>query len=362
MTIKDPVSLSVGVVGFGEVAGMLSTQLVSCGVPVYVYDVNQRRKGGMAKLKKRDGADLVSFLSIEEVAARSDILISTVPPGEALAAAREAISHLCSDTFYVDLASVGSQTKREIDGLMVGAGLRFVEGVILEAVSIARTRARILLCGPYAGELALTLRSWGLNAEDFGTEIGRASNLKMVRSIVMKGIEAILVEALTTARRKNLDHDLWATLSDVFDRYGFEKIALTLILSHCAAARRRYAEMSDVVDTIREAGIKPIVSDGVLELFRRSAELAQTGALSNQVACADAPEALMRQLELVFEDFQRKDSAAMLVVRRNSTAGEGEVEPLTGPGMASEAIARSRPAKGPSCRRGQLPAPSLPKM
>jgi 3-hydroxyisobutyrate dehydrogenase len=299
---KDLPPLSVGLFGFGEVAGMLSTQLVSCGVPVCVYDINLRRKGGLAKLSAREGAGLVRFLEMEEVAARSNVLVSTVPPGEALAAAQEAVPHLRSGTLYVDMASVGSQTKRDINGLIVGAGSRFVEGVILEAVSVAHTRVRILLCGPDAGELALVLSSCGLNAEDFGREIGRASNLKMVRSIVTKGIEAVLLEALTAARRTNLDQDLWAVLNECFGSYGFEKIVRTAVVSHFSASRRRYVEMIHVVDTIKSVGIEPVVSDGVREFFHRSAGFAQAGGYSSQAAgVEEVLEALMTQLDLAFE-------------------------------------------------------------
>lgn len=299
---KESTSLNVGVFGFGEVAGMLSTQLASCGVHVYVYDTNLRRKGGLAKLRSREGADLVCFLEMEEVAARSNILVSTVPPGEALAAAQRAIPHLCSGTLYVDMASVGPQTKREINELIVGAGSRFVEGVILEAVSVAHARVRILLCGPDAEDLALVLRSWGLNAEDFGREIGRASSLKMVRSIVTKGLETILLEALMTARRVNLDQDLWTTLTEYFRDYSFENIAQAAIVSHLSASKRRHAEMIDVVDTIKGVGINPVVSDGIREFFRHSAGFAQVGGCSSQATeSEEVLKDLMRQLEVVFK-------------------------------------------------------------
>ncbi len=299
---KESPSLNVGVFGFGEVAGMLSTQLVSCGVPVYVYDTNLRREGGLAKLRSREGAGLVCFLEMEEVAARSNILVSTVPPGEALAAARRAVPHLCSGTLYVDLASVGPQTKREISGLIVGAGSRFVEGVILEAIAVAHTRVRILLCGPDAEELSLMLKSWGLNVEDFGREIGRASSLKMVRSIVTKGLETILLEALMTAKRINLDHDLWAVLTEYFRNYSFKDIAQAAIVSHVSASKRRLAEMIDVVDTIKSAGINPVVSEGVREFFRHSARFAQAGGNSSQVTeSKEVLEDFMRQLEEFFK-------------------------------------------------------------
>lgn len=299
---KESTPLNVGVFGFGEVAGMLSTQLVSCGVPVYAYDTNLRRKGGLAKLRSREGADLVCFLEMEEVAARSSILVSTVPPGEALAAAQSAVPHLCSGTLYVDMASVGPQTKREINKLIVGAGSRFVEGVILEAVSVAHVRVRILLCGPDAKDLALMLRSWGLNVEDFGREIGMASSLKMVRSIVTKGLETILLEALMTARRMNLDKDLWATLIEYFRDYSFEKVARVAIISHLSASKRRHAEMIDVVDTIKSAGINPVVSGGVREFFRHSAGFAQAGGCSSQATeIEEVLKDMVRQLEVMSE-------------------------------------------------------------
>jgi 3-hydroxyisobutyrate dehydrogenase-like beta-hydroxyacid dehydrogenase len=299
---KGSASLNVGVFGFGEVAGMLSTQMVSCGVSVSVYDTNLGRKGGLAKLRSREGADRVCFLEMEEVAARSDVLLSTVPPGEALIAAQRAVPHLCRGTLYVDMASVGPQTKREIHGLIVGAGSRFVEGVILEAISVAHARARILVCGPDAEELALMLSSWGLNVEDFGREIGRASSLKMVRSIVTKGLETILLEALMTARRIDLDQDLWAALTEYFRAYRFETIAQAAIVSHFSASKRRHAEMVDVVDTIKSVGINPIVSDGVREFFRHSAGFVQAGGSSSQATEAEEALAdLMRQLETAFE-------------------------------------------------------------
>lgn len=274
----------VGFVGFGEVGAVFSAANRAAGAEVRAYDVNLGRPGGEARLQKRVRAAGVRFLPLEEVIRESEWVLSTVRAQTALDAARACAPHLRKGHTYVDLNSTGPSVKVEIQRLVEPTGAAFVEGAILGAVGAAGAGARILTGGEHGARAAEALKRLGLNATPYSPEIGKASVFKMLRSIFSKGLEALILELLVTARRARMEKDLWRDILEFMTQNPFEKVASNWIVTHPGACGRRHHEMEDVVATMREIGEEPLLTAATEALFRRSSEAGLKEAFAEKPA------------------------------------------------------------------------------
>jgi len=265
-------SLRVGFVGFGEVASVFSRALREHGADVAAYDIHLTRPGGRALLDKRVRADDIAFCPLPEMVRRSDYVLSVVRPQSAREAAEQCAAHLRAGQVYVDMNSVSPSVKIEVGVLLRPSGATFVEGVILGAVGPAGAAARILTGGEKGNVVADTLTRFGLNAAHFNDAIGKASTFKMLRSILSKGIEALLLEMMIAGRKAGLDRDLW---KDLVESLGppFEREAANWMQSHAVAHPRRHHELLQVMETMRAIGVEPLATAGTEAFFRRSCSL-----------------------------------------------------------------------------------------
>jgi 3-hydroxyisobutyrate dehydrogenase-like beta-hydroxyacid dehydrogenase len=263
----------IGFIGFGAVASTFARAMAARGVEVYAYDLLLEGEGGRETLARRAGESGVRFLPAAEVAGRVDLVLSTAATHVALDIARAWSAHLGPGQTYVDLNSTAPQVKVAIGEVLAPSGVTFVEGAIMGAVGATGAETRILLGGACAGETADALRQAGLNAEAYSEEVGRASTFKMLRSILAKGLEALLIEFMVSAHRAGMADELWDELARMTARVPFERLAANWVQTHPVAYERRYHEMVQVAETMRGLGIEPLITAGTLGVFERSRTL-----------------------------------------------------------------------------------------
>jgi 3-hydroxyisobutyrate dehydrogenase-like beta-hydroxyacid dehydrogenase len=111
----------------------------------------------------------------------------------------------------------------------------------------------------------------GFDARYLGPRPGSASSVKMVRSVLMKGLEALGVEALVTADRQGIREEVLDCLADV-DLVDFRDHLASLVQTHVVHARRRWEEMGLVAQTLRESGVEPRMTEVTEQILRRSVE------------------------------------------------------------------------------------------
>jgi 3-hydroxyisobutyrate dehydrogenase-like beta-hydroxyacid dehydrogenase len=174
---------------------------------------------------------------------------------------------------YVDLNSTAPSTKVEIARTIAPTGADFVEGAILGAVGATGARTHILVGGEKSQTVAETLAQLGLNVTHYSFEIGQASMFKMLRSVFSKGLEALLLELLVAGKRAGIERDLWEEVTDLMIHHPFDQTAANWVQTHAVACERRYHEMLQVADTMREIGIEPLMTAGTLAFFKRSLSL-----------------------------------------------------------------------------------------
>lgn len=250
----------VGFIGFGEVGKTFSREMSARGAEVHYYDV--------VNGKPEPGA---RYLPLPDLIRTCDIILSTVVSHAAIDVARQAAVYLTGGKTYADMNSTSASVKKEIAAIIAPSHATFVEGAILSAVGEAGARASILVSGEKAEEFARLMSRLGLvNVQYISPRIGEASLVKMIRSVFSKGVECLLLEMLTAAKRAGVKDHLWKDVVDFMTRHPFEKVAENWIRTHPVACERRYHEMVQVVGTLEEIHVEPILSRATRDFFERS--------------------------------------------------------------------------------------------
>jgi len=286
--------VTVGFVGFGEVASTFARPIADRGVAVLAYDLLSATSEGLERLRARAGGMAVHFCSLEEMIARADYVFSTAATHVAVQIARDSALYLRAGQTFVDLNSASPAVKIEIGKVIVPTGATYVEGAILGAVGATGAQTKILLGGSAADEAAVFMRGLGLNATFYHAEIGKASAFKMLRSVFSKGLEALLIEFLVAGRRAGLERELWEEIAGLMAHVPFEQTAANWVRSHATAYERRYHEMVQVAETVRELGLDPTMTEATVRFFERSCALGLAEAFPQK---PDAMDPVIRYMD-----------------------------------------------------------------
>ncbi|RMF89543.1 MAG: NAD(P)-dependent oxidoreductase [Nitrospinota bacterium] len=290
--------IKIGFLGFGEVASTLSKPLREHGAQVAAYDILLSQEGGKAILQRRAQDPGIVFLSLPALISHADYLLSTVTTQMATQVAQECAPYLKPGQVYLDLNSTSPAVKITISQIVEATGADFVEGAILGAVGISGARTAILTAGARGKEVAERLTSLGLRVSYYRPEIGKASLFKMLRSIFSKGVEALLLEMLLAGKRAGIARDLWREINELLSQNRFEQVAANWIQSHAVAYERRYHEMVQVSETMREIGVEPVMTAGTIAFFRRSLRL------DWETAFREKPTSMDQVIDFLVEQLQ----------------------------------------------------------
>ncbi len=262
---------NVGFIGFGEVASILSKPIRENGADVKAYDIVFNSEKGREYLQSKVKTDGIQFASLVDVVTDADYVLSTVTTQAAKIVAEQCSRYLKPGQVYIDLNSTEPSIKKEINSIVrLSSGADFIEGAILGAIGATGVNTRILIAGEKGKETAEILKSLGLDTSFYSLDIGKASMFKMLRSIFSKGLEALLIEFLIAGKRAGIGDDLWKDISELMTNNPFEQIASNWVQSHTIAYERRYHEMVQVVNTMKEIGIEPLMTSATETFFKRS--------------------------------------------------------------------------------------------
>jgi 3-hydroxyisobutyrate dehydrogenase-like beta-hydroxyacid dehydrogenase len=190
-----------------------------------------------------------------------DLVISAVTAGECLAAAREAAPSIAPGTVYFDLNSVAPSTKSAAARAIEAAGGRYVEAAVMSPIGLKRIASPMLTGGPHAAAFAPLAQALGfVGVEVFADTVGRASAAKMCRSVMVKGMEALLAESLLAARHYGVEATVLDSLRDLFPGEDWPTLARYMISRSLQHGRRRAEEMREVAKTVGDAGLDPWMS------------------------------------------------------------------------------------------------------
>ncbi|WP_315707088.1 MULTISPECIES: DUF1932 domain-containing protein [unclassified Bradyrhizobium] len=267
----------VGIVGYGEVGKILAEDLRKDGVRVSAYDVKLRDERGNAMREHAARIGVTLAASHAELAAQADFIVSAVTASQAVPVAQACADTVKQGAWFLDFNSASPGAKQRAAVLIDGSGGRYVEGAVMTSVPPYRIKVPLLLGGPGARELAPLLNDLGFAAKPASDKLGVASATKMCRSIMIKGLEAMVIESFTTARAYGVEDAVLASLQETFPGIDWEKQGAYFFQRVIEHGRRRAEEVREVAETVREAGLTPWSAQGTAERQAWVADLADEG-------------------------------------------------------------------------------------
>jgi 3-hydroxyisobutyrate dehydrogenase-like beta-hydroxyacid dehydrogenase len=203
----------------------------------------------------------------------SEIIFSTVTSSDALIAARQSAPFLDSRHIYADLNSVSPALKREIRDVVRGTGAGFVEAAVMAPVQPYGHRVPMLLGGDAVARFVETFAPLGMRLTDLHADVGTAAAVKMCRSIVVKGLEALLAECVLASVPYGADEHVFASLNESFPGLDWKKLANYMIERVVVHGERRAREMEEVAETLRAIGVEPMMAEATARRQQWSADV-----------------------------------------------------------------------------------------
>jgi len=252
-------SPGVCLLGFGEVGQALAADLRPKAT-IKAWDL---------KFTDSASAPTLAARRLEVAAARdargavtdADLVISAVTAAQIGEAARIVSPLLKRGAFYFDLNSTSPAAKCSAAAMVDSAGGRFVEAAIMSPIAPRRAASPMLLGGVHAAEFLPLAKDLGFTgAQMFSEQLGAASAAKMCRSVVIKGLEALMLESLMTARKFGVEQAVIDSLQSTTPADGWRTQSRYMISRALVHGRRRAEEMREVARTVSEAGLTPRMS------------------------------------------------------------------------------------------------------
>jgi len=274
--------LRVALIGYGEVGHILGGALRAHGLASLstfdrLFDVPARRDE--MRQRARDDGVLPAETAAAAVA-DADLVICAVTADQTSVAARSVTAGLRAGAFYVDVNSASPQTKCDCAALIDAAGGRYVEMAVMTSVPPYGIRVPMLSGGPHAAAAAPLLAALGFRVEPASDKLGVASAIKMCRSVIVKGMEAIVIESFLTARRYGVERQVLASLAETFPGLDWGKSGDYFFQRVVAHGKRRAEEMREAAATVREAGLEPFMASAIADRQAWMAALAAAGVFA----------------------------------------------------------------------------------
>jgi 3-hydroxyisobutyrate dehydrogenase len=287
---------AVALIGHGEVGAMLARDLQAAGVPdIRAFDLKFLDARDKLTDDARALSPAIACASAAEAVAEAGLVFSAVTAAQTVEAAKSVVSGILSGAYFVDLNSASPGARRAAAAAIDGAGGRYVEAAVMSAITPRGIKSPILLGGPHAADFLAFAAPFGMAAQVYSPEIGRASAAKLCRSVLIKGLEALLTESLMAARHYGVERDVIDSLADMLPLPDWNKTASYMIGRSGQHGRRRAEEMREAAETVAEAGIAPLLSTAIA----RRQDL--TASLVPAELAADTKRPLLDLLDLLLD-------------------------------------------------------------
>jgi 3-hydroxyisobutyrate dehydrogenase-like beta-hydroxyacid dehydrogenase len=175
------------------------------------------------------------------------------------------------------LNSASPGTKQRAAALVDAHGAHYVEAGVMTSVPPYGIRVPMLLGGARAAELAGLLNTWGMDAKAVSEQLGVASAIKMCRSVMIKGLEALVIESYATARAHGVEDHVLPTLQETFPSIDWSRQGAYFFSRVVQHGQRRAEEMREAAHTVREAGFEPFMSRAIADKQQWVADAAAAG-------------------------------------------------------------------------------------
>jgi 3-hydroxyisobutyrate dehydrogenase-like beta-hydroxyacid dehydrogenase len=257
---------TLGFIGYGEVGKIFSKGLKNKTgvVNLSAWDTKFANPATQAAEQAYAAqAGVVACASMQALCEASSFIISAVTASNTLAVAQAAAQHIRAGSVFLDLNSASPGTKQQCAAVIVAAGATYVEAGVMTSVPPYGIKVPMLLGGPQAAALASALNAWGMDAKAVSDQLGVASAIKMCRSVMIKGLEALVIESYTTARAYGVEDYVLPTLQETFPSIDWQQQGAYFFSRVVQHGKRRAEEMRESANTVREAGFEPFMTAAI---------------------------------------------------------------------------------------------------
>jgi 3-hydroxyisobutyrate dehydrogenase-like beta-hydroxyacid dehydrogenase len=273
---------SIGLVGYGEVGKVFAAGLKPQVAQVSAWDLKfaqpataDAEQGHAARNGVRACA------SMQALCEASELVISAVTASNTLAVAEEAARFIRPGSVFLDLNSASPGTKQKAATAIDARGAHYVEAGVMTSVPPYGIKVPMLLGGARATELAQLLAGWGCDAKAVSDQLGVASAIKMCRSVMIKGLEALVIESYATARAYGVEDFVLPTLQETFPSIDWQQQGAYFFSRVVQHGQRRAEEMREAANTVREAGFAPLMAAAIADKQQWVADAARDGVFGD---------------------------------------------------------------------------------
>jgi 3-hydroxyisobutyrate dehydrogenase-like beta-hydroxyacid dehydrogenase len=264
----------IAFIGFGEAGQAIAAGLHDAeAAEMTAWDILFPQGAGNELRHAAEVSGVHCAASAADAVRQADLVISAVTAASSGEAAQSVKAHLRGNPFFLDINSVSPGRKQDTAKMLAAA--RYIDAAVLAPIHPARHRTPMLIAGPDSQAVAPTLAALGMRATIAGPEIGAAAAIKMVRSVMIKGIEALTMECFLAAARAGVIDEVAASMRNNYPGLDWTKIVPYNLERMAVHGERRAAEMEEVAETLRELGIDPLMTNATVKRQREMGEIGQ---------------------------------------------------------------------------------------
>ncbi len=274
----------IAFIGFGEAGQAMAAGLREDGVTdIAAWDILFPESAGARLIDAGKASGVRIATSAADALRDAEIVIAAVTAASSYEAAQSVAGHLRNNPFYLDVNSV-SPGRKQATAELIGGEARYVDVAIVSAIYPARHKSPMMLAGPHAAAAAPVLAALGMKTQVVGETVGAAAAIKMIRSVMIKGIEALSLECFLAASRAGVVDQVADSLRNNYPGVDWQTMSEYNIERMASHGIRRAAEMREVAETLRELGVTPLMTAGTIERQQQMGEIGRQPEVREAVA------------------------------------------------------------------------------
>ncbi len=256
----------ISFIGFGEAGQAIASGLREGGIEqIAAWDILFPESSGAQLKAAADKFGVRKATSAADAVAETDMIISAVTAASSLEAARSVEPYISGNPYYLDINSVSPGRKQDTEKLL-GDKARYVDVAVIAPIHPKRHQTPLLVAGPHADPIGPLLDELEMKFSIVPGSTGKAAAIKMIRSVMIKGMEALTLECFLAASRADLLEEVTKSLKNNYPTLDWTQIADYNIERMASHGERRAAEMEESAATLRELGLEPLMVESTDKL------------------------------------------------------------------------------------------------
>jgi 3-hydroxyisobutyrate dehydrogenase-like beta-hydroxyacid dehydrogenase len=285
-----------GFIGFGALAASFAAGLRDAGVrDITAFTRTPSSSVATQALETRLAESGVHRRSsVEDLVVDRDVVIAAVPAEAAEAIAGQAVDFIQPRSLYVDPAPLAPSRKALLADMVATASADYADVAVLGTVAVEGHRVPMLAAGPGAARWVQLVGPLGFRVTELEGPSGRASMVKLLRSVYMKGRDALVLEMVLAAHRHGLEQAVLQTIGGPAEQVPFPELVDRVLRSVAVYADRRSAELRACAELVEQAGVQPMVTTAGAERLRWLADLDVRASF-----CGQRPDGMQAVLDAI---------------------------------------------------------------